>query len=179
MNTLIWHAHQWARRLGRTGLAGLLMLLVATGIQFGHTQPLHDETRTLEARIATQQIAVQRAALRPVVVAFPGGFVDNLPDTSVASGVIGQLEQLAHVHGVKLLRGQYAQSPVSGTSLLRWQVSLPVKAEYPKIIAFAATSLQALPSLSLDEFKFKRDSIETATLDADLRFSLYLREAAR
>lgn len=179
MNTLIWHAHQWARRLGRTGLAGLLILIVAAAIHFAHTRPLHDEIRALEARIATQQVAAQRAALRPVVVAPPGGFVDNLPDTSVASGVIGQLEQLAHVHGLKLLRGQYAQSPVSGTPLLRWQVSLPVKAEYPKIIAFAATSLQALPSLALDEFKFKRDSIETATLEADLRFSLYLREATR
>lgn len=179
MNTLIWHAHQWARRLGRTGLAGLLMLIAATAIHFAHTRPLQDETRALEARIATQQIAVQRAAARPVVVAAPIGFVDNLPDTSVASGVIGQLEQLAQVHGLKLLRGQYAQSPVSGTPLMRWQMTLPVKAEYPKIIAFAATSLQALPSLALEEFKFKRDNIETTTLDADLRFSLYLREATR
>lgn len=177
MNTLIWHAHQWARQLGRTGLAGLLMLFGAAVVYFAHTLPLQDETHALEARIATQQIAVQRAAARPLVVATPSGFVDNLPDTSVASGVIGQLEQLAQVHGLKLLRGQYAQAPVSGTPLLRWQVTLPVKAEYPKIIAFAATSMQALPSLALDEFKFKRTNIESTTLEADLRFSLYLREA--
>lgn len=179
MNTLIWHAHQWVRRLGRTGLAGLLMMLVAAFIQFAHTRPLHNETRALEERILAMQIAAKRTVTRPITVVPPSGFIDRLPDTSVAAGVIGQLEQLAHVHGLQLLQGQYAQTPVSGTSLLRWQLSLPVKAEYPKIIAFAATSLQALPSLALDEFKLKRDSIETATLDADLRFNLYLREAAR
>lgn len=177
MNRLMWHAHQWTRRLGRAGLLGLLTLLLATGIQFGYTRALEDETQSLQRRIAAQQLAAQRAAARPVAVAAPRGFVDNLPDTSVAAGVIGQLEQLAQVHGLKLLRGQYAQSPVAGTSLLRWQVTLPVKADYPKIIAFASTSLQALPSLALDEFKLKRDSIETTTLHADLRFSLYLREA--
>ena len=179
MNALIWHAHQWARRMGRTGLAAVSMLLMAVLIQFAYTRPLRNETQALEAQVTTLQLAMKRNAVRPVTVVPPSGFTDNLPDTSVAAGVIGQLEQLAHVHGLQLLRGQYAQTAVSGTSLLRWQVSLPVKAEYPKIIAFAATSLQALPSLALDEFRFKRDSIETATLEADLRFNLYLREAAR
>lgn len=179
MNTLIWHAHQWARRVGRAGLTGLLMLLIAALIQFAHTRALYNETRALEDQIIALQIAATRTATRPVIALPPSGFIDNLPDTSVTAGVIGQLEQLAHVHGLRLLRGQYAQTPVSGTSLLRWQLSLPVKAEYPKIIAFAATSLQAVPSLALDEFKLKRDSIETATLDADLRFNLYLREATR
>ena len=92
--------------------------------------------------------------------------------------MIGQLEQLARAHDLQLLRGQYAQSPVTGTSLLRWQLTLPIEAEYPKLIAFIAASLQALPSLALDELKLKRDTIETTTLDADLRLNLYLQESA-
>lgn len=179
MNTLLWHAHQWARRLGRTGLAGLLMLLVAALIQLAHTGPMQTETRALEARMLAMQSAANRAAPRPVSTVPASGFIDRLPDTAVASAVVGQLEQLARAHGLQLLRGQYAQTPVTGTSLLRWQLSLPIKAEYPRIIAFVSTSLQALPTLALDEFKLKRDTIESTTLDADLRFNLYLREATR
>jgi len=171
----MWHAHQWARRLGRTGLAGLLLITIAALIEFAHVIPLQGETARLQARLIHLQMEQKRISHRAVSVAATG-FVDSLPETAAASAMIGQLEQLARAHGVQLLRGQYAQTPVPGTSLLRWQLSLPIKAEYPKIIAFIAASLQALPTLSLDELKLKRETIDATALDADLRFNLFLRE---
>ena len=176
MNTLMWHARQWARHLGRTGLVGLFIMVVAALIQFAHTMPLQAETLVLQTRLAQMQADAKRVTPRTVTVT-QTGFIDTLPETHAAAAVIGQLEQLARAHGLQLLRGQYAQSPVSGTSLLRWQLSLPIEAEYPRLIAFVAASLQALPTLALDELKLKRDTIETTQLDADLRFNLYLRES--
>lgn len=177
MNMLVWHAHQWARRLGRAGLAGLLLGVVAALMQFAHVAPLQAESRALEARLVNLKIAARRTP--PLATQVPvTGFIDKLPDTTAASAVIGQLEQLARAHDLQLLRGQYAQAPVTGTSLLRWQLSLPINAEYPKIIAFIAASLQALPTLALEDLKLKRDTIETSALDADLHFNLYLRESA-
>ena len=178
MNTLIWHARQWARHLGRTGLIGLFLMVVAALIQFAHTMPLQAETLILEARLAQMQADAKRVAPRTVVTVTQTGFIDTLPETHAAAAVIGQLEQLARAHGLQLLRGQYAQSPVSGTSLLRWQLSLPIEGDYPRLISFIAASLQALPTLALDELKLKRDTIETPQLDADVRFNLYLRESA-
>jgi len=173
---MMWHLHQWGRRLGRTGLAGLGLLLVAGLIVFAHIVPTKAETLILESRVAELQRAAIRAPQRVAVVQ-SSGFIDNLPDSHAASAVIGQLERLAQAHGLQLLRGQYTQAPITGTSLLRWQLSLPVKAEYPKIIAFVGVSMQALPTLALEEIKLKRDKIETSVLDADLRFNLYLRTA--
>lgn len=176
MNTLLWHMHQWGRRLGRTGLAGLLVLAVAVLVHFGRTVPLVAETAALETRLIHLQADAKRAV--PRVVSVPAsGFIDTLPATTAAATVIGQLEQLARAHNLQLLRGQYTQSPVAGTSLLRWQLSLPIKADYPRLIAFIAASLQAEPTLALDELKVKRETIETPMLDADLRFNLYLRES--
>lgn len=177
MNTLVWHLHQWGRRLGRTGLAGLGLLLVAGLIVFAHIVPTKAKTLVLESRVAELQRAAIRAPQRVVVVP-SSGFIDNLPEAHAASAVIGQLERLAQAHGLQLLRGQYSQAPIAGTSLLRWQLSLPVKAEYPQIIAFVAVSMQALPTLALEEIKLKRDKIETSVLDADLRFNLYLRASS-
>lgn len=176
MNTLLWHAHQWGRHLGRTGLAGLLVLAIAALIHFGRTVPLWGETAALDARLSRLHADATRVAPRAVSVP-ASGFTDTLPATTAAATVIGQLEQLARAHNLQLLRGQYTQTPVAGTSLLRWQVSLPIKAEYPNLIAFIADSLQAQPTLALDELKLKRETIETPTLDADLRFNLYLRES--
>lgn len=176
MNTLLWHVHQWGRHLGRTGLASLLVLGVAALVHFGRTVPLVAETEALETRLILLQADAKRVVL-PVVSVPASGFIDTLPATTAAATVIGQLEQLARAHNLQLLRGQYTQSPVAGTPLLRWQVSLPIKADYPQLIAFIAASLQAQPTLALDELKLKRETIETTTLDADLRFNLYLRES--
>lgn len=176
MNTLLWHAHQWGRYLGRTGLAGLLVLVIAALIHFGRTVPLVEETAALDSRLS--RLRAEATRVMPRTVSVPAsGFIDTLPATTAAATVIGQLEQLARAHNLQLLRGQYTQTPIAGTSLLRWQVSLPIRAEYPRLIAFIADSLQAQPTLALDELKLKRDSIETPTLDADLRFNLYLRES--
>lgn len=175
MNTLMWHLHQWGRRLGRTGLAGLGLLLVSGLIVFAHIVPTKARILVLESRVAALQRAATRAPQRVVVPS--SGFIDNLPESHAASAVIGQLERLAQAHGLQLLRGQYTQAPITGTALLRWQLSLPIKAEYPQIIAFVAVSMQALPTLALEEIKLKRDKIETSVLDADLRFNLYLRAA--
>ncbi len=177
MNILMWHVYQWARRLGRTGIAGLLMIAAALLIQFGRTVPLQAETVALDTRLLSLQGAAKQIVVQPVSVP-ASGFTDRLPPTTAASAVIGQLEQLAHAHGIQLLRGQYAQTPVAGTSLLRWQLTLPIEAEYPNIMAFIAASLQAQPTLALDELKLKRDTINTSKLDADVRFNLYLRESA-
>ena len=177
MNILMWHAHQWARRLGRTGIAGLLMIAAAVLIQFARTVPLQAETAALDTRLLSLQAATKQGVVQPVSVP-ASGFTDRLPPSTAASAVIGQLEQLAHAHGIQLLRGQYAQTPVAGTSLLRWQLSLPIEAEYSNIMAFIAASLQAQPTLALDELKLKRDTINTSVLDADVRFNLYLREPA-
>ena len=94
MNTLVWHAHQWARRLGRTGLAGLALGIAAALIQLAHTAPLQAETDALQVRLLSLQATPKREIPRVSHVA-ASGFIDNLPPTAAASAVIGQLELLA------------------------------------------------------------------------------------
>jgi hypothetical protein len=100
-----------------------------------------------------------------------------LPPTGTASQQIGELEQLARAHGLELPRGQYSVSPQTGTSLARWQLVLPVEAPYPALHAFIAAALERLPNLTLDEFKLKRERIESAELEAELRLSLFVEAA--
>jgi hypothetical protein len=177
MNLLIWRVHQWARRLGRSGIAGVALLLVAAVMQFGQVAALDAETASLETRLASLRVV---SAAAPDKTAVPVvGFIDALPDTAVASGVIGQLEKIARAHKVQLLRGQYTQSPISGTSLVRWQLALPVSADYPTLHAFVADSLHSIDALTLEDLRLKRDTIGSTALSADLRFNLYLREGAR
>jgi hypothetical protein len=57
-----------------------------------------------------------------------------------------------------------------------YQLNLPVKGSYAAIWQFALSALRAIPFASLDDISFRRDSIGDATVEARLRFTLYLSE---
>ena len=61
--------------------------------------------------------------------------------------------------------------------IARWQLVLPVEAPYPALHAFLAAALERLPNLTLDELKLKRERIESAELQAELRLSLFVEAA--
>ena len=175
MNDWIWHLRQWGRRLGPAGLTGLGLLAAALLLQTLQVDSLHQAIHAQHARLDAlrQVIARQEATPEPL----PVNPLAQLPPTGEASQLIGELEHLARLHGLDLPRGQYSVSPLTGTSLQRWQLVLPMAARYPDLHAFLATALERLPNLTLDELKLKRDHIESGELQAELRLSLYVEAA--
>lgn len=175
MNVRIWQLRQWARRLGVVGLVGLGLLGAALLMQGFQVESLQPTIRTQQARLATLQETAARRAATPAPL--PLNPLAQLPPTGEASQRIGELERLARAHGLTLPRGQYSVSPLTGTSLQRWQLVLPLDASYPALHAFLASALERLPNLTLDELKLKRDRIESTQLQAELRLSLFVEAA--
>jgi hypothetical protein len=174
MNALLWQLHQWGRRLGTAGLVGLGLLAAALLLQLIQVESLkqtalaqHEKLDALRAAAAHESVPAP-APLNPLAL---------LPPTGEASQLIGELEQLAQVHGIALPRGQYSVSPLAGTTLARWQLVLPVDAPYPALHAFIAAALERLPNLTLDELKLTRERIEAGELQAELRMSLFVEAA--
>jgi hypothetical protein len=172
MNALQWHLHQWGRRLGTTGAVGLGFLAAAVLLQMTQVGALQRASIAQHEKLSALRLAA--AAPKPDPAPAPLNPLAMLPPTGEASQLIGELEQLAHAHGITLPRGQYSVSPQAGTSLARWQLVLPVEAPYPALHAFIAAALERLPNLTLDELKLKRDRIESAELQAELRLSLFV-----
>lgn len=172
MNRLTWQLRQWGRHLGIGGLVGLGLLAAALLLQATLAHSLQQSITARQSRLAELQLA---AAERPVESApQPLNPLAALPPTGTASQQIGELEQLAQSHGLELPRGQYSVAPVAGSSLLHWQLVLPVDTSYPELHAFLAAALERQPNLALDEIKLKRDQIESADLLAELRMSLFV-----
>jgi hypothetical protein len=175
MNALRWHLHQWARRLGTTGLAGLGLLATALLLQLTQVESLQREAVAQHEKLAALRLAAATHDADPAPA--PLNPLAMLPPTGEASQRIGELERLAHAHGISLPRGQYGVAPLAGTALARWQLVLPVEAPYPALHAFLAAALERLPNLTLDELKLKRERIESAELQAELRLSLFVENA--
>lgn len=174
MNTLAWRFRQGARRLGRTGIAGLSMLLIAMllAAESGSQQGIN---AAQQERLAALQLEAARHAAAPAPQ--PLNPLASLPPGGAAAQQIGELERLAHMHGLELPLGQYSVAPAIGTSLQRWQLVLPVEATYPALSAFLAAALERQPNLTLDELKLQRDRIESVELEAELHLSLFVEAA--
>lgn len=172
MNALVWHLHQWGRRLGTTGMAGLALLMAALLLQAIQVESLQRSITAQQGKL----VELRRAAAmhKDTPAPQPLNPLAGLPPTGTASEEIGELEHLARLHGFDLPRGQYSVSPMAGTSLQRWQLVLPLDAPYPALHAFLAAALERLPNLTLDELKLKRDRIESTQLQAELRLSLFV-----
>ena len=138
------------------------------------------ETLTEQARQARRQVSAMPAAL-PAVVPVAAVPLDNLDAFYGALGQRRYAEQqlktlfgLAAKSGLVLNQGEYKSARDRNARVNTYQVNLPVKGSYAAIWQFSLAALRAIPYASLDDISFRRDNIGDPTVEARLRFTLYL-----
>lgn len=174
MMGLLWQARQAARRLGAIGLLGLGLLLAA-GVGYALLLRPAETARAADQAKLVRLVHASRHHVAPAPVPVDSGLLPTLPTVRDIPVLLTTLTSLAEQQGVSLPQGQVTLHPIANSSLLRLELRLPVRADYPAVRGFMAASLAALPSLSLDGFTFKRADIGATQVDAELRLSFYLR----
>ena len=182
-------------RLGRTGVAGLLLLLAALGWQLGVNTPLQARAQALQAGPLAQPQsnapgggATQAAVLAPA--ALPDGpaalaaFEARLPRLQELPQLLARIDQGAAAQRVELQAGDYRLERQAGERWLRYRITLPVRARYAQVRGLVDHVLVALPTAALDDIELQRDGTDAQTLQqtpqqsplqARLRFTLFLR----
>jgi hypothetical protein len=164
--------------LGAIGVV-LLSLGAAAWFLFALPQLEHERERLIEQ--VRQASAVPAAAALPAVVPVSAVPLDNLEAFYGALGQRRYAEQqlktlfgLAAKSGLVLNQGEYKSARDRNARVNTYQVNLPVKGSYAAIWQFSLAALRAIPYASLDDISFRRDSIGDPTVEARLRFTLYL-----
>ena len=164
-----------------TGLAWLLVTIGITGwlwlvprlqTEIHHQKPLllrlqNESTRITSALPRTHSPDAQRLAK----------FYDALGDTASAEQPLKILFAIAARNGLTLTQADYQSTVDHSGKYSTYQIILPVKAPYPAIRAFCEQVLLAIPYAALEEIRFKRETIASPTLEAQLRLRLFLRDA--
>lgn len=113
---------------------------------------------------------------QPVATRY-GEFRTRLTNVDDRGDLLKRLFQVAANSGLTLTQGDYRLVPDTEGDFQQWQLSLPIRGSYPQIRAFIDAALQALPSATLDEISLRRDSVRVPTVEAQLRLTLYLKDA--
>lgn len=188
MNALAAHMLTVRLALTRFGWANIFAcILCVNGITgwVSGIPHLHAQLRMLWQAISVARQPLQEAgkltpapAPRPLAEERLASFYDNLGEKRHAEQQVKTLFAVAGKTQLTLNQAEYKLAFDKNGQYYTYQIVLPVKGTYGAIRQFCEQTLLAIPFASLDEISFKRDAIGSRTLEAKLRFTLYLAGAA-
>jgi len=161
--------------LGRAGVIGLGLIAFSVAFVVQGLWPQYRELRSAHER---HERLSQRPPATPgnTLVGVDdqlGRFAKHFPAPDQARQDILQLQSFAATHGVELRSGDYRVVPDPASGLLRHQVVLPVRGQYPNLRAFVAEAFDQLPWLALSSASFARGAGAAPSIEGQLRFTLY------
>lgn len=161
--------------VGATALCVAGIAALAWLLQAGQ---LLERQQDLARRMATLPVNPVKAAPPATANENLALFYSALGERRYAGEQVKTLFALAAKDGLVLRQGEYKAGYDRNARVYTYQVNLPVKGSYRAIWQFAMQSLRTIPFASLDEISFRRDAIGEASVEARLRLTLYLSDAA-
>lgn len=170
---------RWQLRLGRLGAFAALLLALALLELFTGTWPAWQATAELEAQLKSlnepatnsRQIKLGEDSNPAAQIA---AFERFFPPVADINSVLGDIYTAAEKEKLVLERGEYRLTEEGGLSLLRYQITLPVKGPQADVKRFVRRMLHDIPSLSLDSVSLQRQNVGEASIDAQIRVSVFL-----
>ncbi|MFM0018855.1 hypothetical protein [Paraburkholderia azotifigens] len=170
-------------RLGWSRFVVVLLCVAGAACWLAWIPARHADANAQAKAIERQRMALRapRAARRETP-ASPAqanlmAFYGTLGNRQHAERQIGTLFELARKSGLVLSKGDYTWAYDRTSQVYAYQVLLPVAGPYSAVRRFCERVLLTIPFASLDEITFKREAVGNGSLDARLRFTLYLTDA--
>ena len=178
------------RRLGLLGWVGAA--LAAASLAYGavlvaHRQAELDDLNADVARVRQRHAALE-ARRRASGAATPAKAVAELPTVKTTADALLNLETVARNFKLQISRSDYryvertrpasakpgSPAPVQDP-VVEVQIAMPSSGKYHDIRPFIAKAMESLPTLALDGMSLKRESIAQSGVEAQLRFTLFVR----
>jgi hypothetical protein len=167
------------RMLGWSGLAGIACLLAAFAFWCLWVRGSDEAMASLRHDLRALR---EQARLAPPVVRAPTSdeqlraFMAHFPPREQIGAALDDFSRLAVQNQLTLPSGDYKFTESKNLRLARYEIHFPVRGSYAQVYSLIAAALNAMPNLALDEIAIKRESRLAGEIEAQLRFSLYLRQ---
>ena len=169
----------YAQRLGRLGLLGLGLMLLAGLLWITLVRNRENEIGADQRRLQAlrQQVAAKsnlplstnlnrEEQLRIFYKNF--GQADKVPQT------LQRIYKAAEKQGLLLETGEYTRLPSGSERLARFRVSLPVKGSFKQLLGWMDQVLQENNTVALENAVFKRDQVDDEAIEAKIAFLVFM-----
>ena len=172
-----WLPHiAWSlQRTGRLGLSGAALLTASAVFLLSTYLPLTREVDELRAQVESQRVEAPRGA---TPLSDPGtALLRSLPSRTRVPSLLGVLLNQADAAHLSIDTGKYEATVLKSGGVTSYQVSFPVTGPYPQVRQFIDATLTALPAVALSELALTRKTIGDASVEAQIRLTLFTRES--
>jgi len=177
------HPRQWLARLGAPGIAAIGVLIACAGFYMSVLMPLDAEIDDLTERVNLLSGEVERATRggrqgTPALADQMAAFYRLFPRQGQLTDTVAKVFDAAAAQGIALQQGEYRVVDDPAGALRRFQITLPVKADYPRIRRFLASVVAEIPTAALEHVQFERRKIGDPQVEATIKLAIYLEQGS-
>jgi len=101
-------------------------------------------------------------------------FYGQFPSLNRSEEWLVKIYAAAERQHIVLESGAYKLTGAEAGNIQRYQITLPLKGSHVQIRRFLSDLLTEVPTLSLDDISFKRETIDLSTVNAVIKLTLFL-----
>lgn len=178
-----WTIRRWMDNLGWVGMAAIGLLVVCPIWYFSALRPMQQHLNDVRGSVAKLRDSAARgdqeslSRLRSPAEQL-AEFYRAFPAERYSPQWLEKLIAIAQRNNLVLNRGEYKTTREKVGRLVRYQIILPVRGQYPQIREFLSEIPAEIPIVALENVEFERENIADATVQARIRLVLYLEQAS-
>lgn len=181
MTGLWWRIKRSLIALGLEGTIGLALLASSLLAYFFVLIPAESRIGELNRNISSLSASARepnkRLASAPVTApAQLAAYYRFFPPETSTPDWLDKVFNAARKQRLELIEGKYRVRHERAGSLIRYQMTLPVKGTYAQVQHFIAAVLSEIPIAALKGVTFERHKIGDAVVEAKIQLTLYLGE---
>jgi len=171
----------WARHLTWPWLTAFALLAACLGFYLSVVVPERHALTELKTQLLTIRHDEQHLKANSQSTAHntPSNqlesFYQTFPSERGVPDTLEKMIKLAQTKGLNPKQAEYRIIRNNPGELLSYQIALPIKGVYTKIMAFVFEVLSNIPNLSLDNVSFQRQKIGDNEIEATLKMTLYIK----
>lgn len=182
-NRVRWTLHRLLRRIGWPGMLAIGILAICPAFYFSAIRPAQARLETAQHHVVRlhQQLALAGKSHQDIALTPEGqlaAFYRKFPGEEYSPQWLEKIVALATNRGLSLNDGEYKVARDKMGKLIRYQILLPVKGEYPQIRKFLTDLPGALPVVALENVQFERPKVADPNVEAKIRLVLYLEQTS-
>jgi len=165
------------RRTGYVRLLAAALLFCAGLVHFVVTPLLDKKAEALRQKADALRRAPVSTDLQSLQQERYQSFLDRLPPMEERPAVLKTVFEASNSSGIVLSQAEYQLQRNELGRYYRLRMSIPVTASYLKLRTLLDTVLEQTPSASIDEISLHRETVNNPTVSANLKLSIYFKEA--
>jgi len=174
-----WTRRRWMRLFGWPGAAGIGLLAACLAFYASVIRPAQSRLEAahqgvIQLQQAGKHGAQDRRSRSPAEQL--AEFYRQFPNDKNLLPWVEKIFTLAQSQKLSLDQGEYKVSSDKVGKLMRFQMTLPLKGEYPQIRKYLDSLLAEIPTVALEHLQLERQKVGVPVLEASIRLTLYLEQ---